>query len=161
MIGANLFFGLARISLGLVFLWAFLDKLFGLGLATKSANAWLNGGSPTSGFLNNATKGPLADFYHNLAGNPVVDWLFMLGLLGLGIALTLGIFRKVAGYTGALLMLLMWSAVLPPANHPFLDDHIIYALLLLGLANSDAGDAVGLGKQWSNTSLVQNHPFLK
>ena len=29
------------------FLWAFLDKAFGLGYATPSGNAWINGGSPT------------------------------------------------------------------------------------------------------------------
>lgn len=157
----NMFFGLARIGLGLIFLWAFLDKLFGFGLATKAAQSWLNGGSPTAGFLNNAAKGPFVDFYHSLAGSPVVDWLFMIGLLGLGIALIFGIFVKIAGYAGTVLMLLMWAALLPPSNHPFLDEHIIYALLLLGFATSNAGDAVGFGQAWSNTRLVQKYPFLK
>ena len=48
-----------RISLGWIFLWAFVDKLFGLGFATPSARSWLNGGSPTKGFLANAATGPL------------------------------------------------------------------------------------------------------
>lgn len=48
-----------RIALGWVFLWAFLDKTFGLGFATPSAKSWLNGGSPTNGFLGSA-KGPSA-----------------------------------------------------------------------------------------------------
>ncbi|MFC4062642.1 hypothetical protein ACFOWE_30465, partial [Planomonospora corallina] len=30
-------FGVARIALGWVFLWAFLDKMFGLGFATPAA----------------------------------------------------------------------------------------------------------------------------
>lgn len=157
----NTYFGLARIGLGLIFLWAFLDKLLGLGLATKAAQAWVAGGSPTAGFLTNASKGPFGDFYHSLAGNPVVDWLFMLGLLGLGVALVLGIGVKIAGYAGSLLMLLLWAAVLPPANHPFLDEHIIYALLLLGLAKSNAGDGLGLGRIWSSTALVQKYRFLR
>ncbi|RGA01239.1 hypothetical protein DI270_030565 [Microbispora triticiradicis] len=42
----------ARIAIGWVFLWAFLDKLFGWGFATPAAKAWINGGSPTTGFLN-------------------------------------------------------------------------------------------------------------
>ena len=42
---------LTRILLGFVFLWAFLDKTFGLGYATEPAKAWINGGSPTTGFL--------------------------------------------------------------------------------------------------------------
>jgi len=38
-----------RILLGIIFLWAFVDKLFGLGFATSSAKSWLGGASPTSG----------------------------------------------------------------------------------------------------------------
>ena len=52
----------ARVSLGWIFLWAFLDKLFGLGHETKSAQAWIHGGSPTYGFLAKGAKGPIADF---------------------------------------------------------------------------------------------------
>lgn len=47
-----------RITTGFVFLRAFFDKLFGLGYATKSANAWINGGSPTEGFLSRVAVGP-------------------------------------------------------------------------------------------------------
>ena len=38
---------LLRLALGVEFLWAFFDKLFGLGYSTPSARAWLEGGSPT------------------------------------------------------------------------------------------------------------------
>ncbi|MEV4461832.1 hypothetical protein AB0J39_38970, partial [Microbispora sp. NPDC049633] len=41
----------ARIAIGWVFLWAFLDKTFGFGFATPAAKAWTNGASPTTGFL--------------------------------------------------------------------------------------------------------------
>ncbi|HST84100.1 MAG TPA: hypothetical protein VLL08_20360, partial [Kineosporiaceae bacterium] len=54
-----------RIGLGWIFLWAFLDKLFGLGHETESKAAWINGGSPTNGFLSHATTGPFADLYQN------------------------------------------------------------------------------------------------
>jgi thiosulfate dehydrogenase [quinone] large subunit len=64
--------------MGLIFLWAFFDKLLGLGFATKAENAWINGGSPTSGFLLHGTKGPFAEFFQSLAGIPTVDWLFMV-----------------------------------------------------------------------------------
>src|SRR5918911_3696589 len=96
--------------------------------------AWIHGGSPTQGFLGFATKGPLAGFYQNLAGNPVIDWLFMLGLLGIGLALILGVGMRIAAGSGALLLIMMWSAVLPPANNLFMDDHIVYALVLVFLA---------------------------
>ena len=39
---------LSRILLGFVFLWAFLDKTFGLGFATAAEKAWVAGGSPSS-----------------------------------------------------------------------------------------------------------------
>lgn len=140
---------LVRIGLGWIFLWAFLDKLFGLGLSTPAAKSWLAGGSPTLGYLKGATAGPLSGLYQSLAGAAWLDWLFMLGLLGLGIALILGIAMRLAGYAGALLMLLMWSSHLPPAQNPIVDDHIIYALTLLALAASRAGDTLGLGRWWA------------
>src|SRR6187455_2867704 len=59
-----------RLALGWVFLWAFLDKLFGLGFATPADRAWFNGGSPTNGFLGSA-KGPFSGFYHSIAGTGV------------------------------------------------------------------------------------------
>jgi thiosulfate dehydrogenase [quinone] large subunit len=138
-----------RVALGWTFLWAFLDKLFGLGFATPPDQAWLAGGSPTSGYLTHATAGPLAGFYQGIAGSPVINWLFMLGLLGLGVSLTLGIGTRIAGYAGALFMLLLWSSHLPPASNPILDQHIIYALTLLGLSASEAGQTLGLGKWWA------------
>lgn len=78
-----------RLAIGFEFLWAFFDKTFGLGYATPTARAWINGGSPTKGFLSGAI-GPLQGVFNSIAGAPVVDWLFMLGLLGVGLALILG-----------------------------------------------------------------------
>ncbi len=145
----------------MIFLWAFFDKVFGLGFATKPEQAWLHGGSPAGGFLGHAVHGPFINFYHTLAGNPVVDWLFMLGLLGLGISLILGIALTLTACTGSLMMILMWSALLPPANHPFLDEHIIYALLLFAFAWDNAGDHLGFGRWWAQTELVKKNPLLR
>src|ERR1700676_515785 len=50
---------LTRLCLGWTFLWPFLDKLFGLGHETTTAHAWVNGGSPSMGFLSGAA-GPFA-----------------------------------------------------------------------------------------------------
>jgi thiosulfate dehydrogenase [quinone] large subunit len=152
---------LARISLGFVFLWAFLDKTFGLGHETTDKAAWINGGSPTKGFLAHGTNGPLADFYQSFAGATWADWLFMLGLAGIGTALILGIGLRIAATAGTLLLVMMWSAVLPPANNPIIDDHLIYALLIIGLALASAGDTLGLGTLWKNTKIVQSYPILK
>jgi thiosulfate dehydrogenase [quinone] large subunit len=150
-----------RLSLGWVFLWAFLDKTFGLGHETASENAWIDGGSPTEGFLANAPTGPFEDFYKDMAGQAWADWLFMIGLAGIGVALVLGVAMRIAAVSGALLMVLMWSAVLPPENNPFMDDHIIYALVLGVLALASANKTLGLGKVWERIPLVERYGFLK
>ena len=157
----HLFGGLARISLGGVFLWAFLDKTFGLGYATASKDAWINGGSPTFGFLSFGAAGPFKGTYNSIAGDAWADWLFMLGLLAIGVTLVLGVLVNLAAGAGALLLLLMWSAVLPPANNPLIDDHIVYALTLGLLASIGAGRWLGLGKWWESTGLVQRAPVLR
>lgn len=123
-----------RLAMGLIFLWAFIDKLLGLGFATTAGNAWLKGGSPTSGFLMNATRGPFVALFKGLAGMPIVDWLFMLGLLFVGLTVTFNKYLKWGALAGAVMLLLMYLAVFPPANHPFLDDHIIYILVLTLMA---------------------------
>src|SRR3954447_4593152 len=74
----------ARITLGWVFLWAFLDKTFGWGFATPANRAWIEGGSPTTGFLKGTGEHTFGGFFSGLAGQGWVDWLFMLGLLGIG-----------------------------------------------------------------------------
>ena len=150
-----------RLALGWVFLWAFLDKTFGLGHETPSDGAWINGGSPTEGFLANAPTGPFADFYKDIAGATWADWLFMVGLAGIGIALVLGVAMRIAAVSGALLLVMMWPAVLPPDNNPFMDDHIVYALVLGVLALAGANKTLGLGRVWERIPLVARFGFLK
>lgn len=153
--------GVTRLAMGWTFLWPFLDKMFGLGHETASADAWLNGGSPTSGFLGNATKGPFSGMYQNFAGHAFADWLFMLGLLGIGAALILGVATRAAVVAGSLLLVLMWTAVLPPENNVFLDDHLIYALILAVLALTGAGRTLGFGKVWEKLPAVKDHAILR
>lgn len=164
--------GVLRLALGWVFLWAFLDKAFALGFATGrnpetgavsrfGDAAWIHGGSPTKGFLSFGTQGPLADFYQSFAGAVWADWLFMIGLLGIGAALMLGIGMRIATISGALLLVLMWSAALWPANNPFMDDHLIYAATLVVLLLANAGRYLGFGRAWEATNLVRRYPTLR
>lgn len=118
-----------RLVMGFIFLWAFADKLAGLGFATLKKNAWLNGGSPTSGFLLHATKGPFATFFQGLAGVPLVDWLFMAGLLGIGLTFVFNRLVVWGAIAGVIMMTLMYLAVWPPVNNPLIDEHIVYALV--------------------------------
>lgn len=160
-----------RLSLGFLFFWAFLDKTFGLGYATPSARAWIHGGSPTKGFLSGANAGPLQGFFRAIAGVPGMDWLFMIGLLGIGLALLLGVALRPAAITGSLLVLLMWFATWPPATlaggqptsstNPFIDEHILEAFALIVVARFAGTTAGYLGRQWANLNLVKRFPWLQ
>jgi len=72
----------------------------------------------------------------------------------------LGIGMRVAAGAGALLTLLMWTAVLPPAGNPFMDDHLVHAAVLIVLALLGAGNTLGLGRWWTATPLVRGTTWL-
>lgn len=150
-----------RITTGLVFLWAFLDKTFGLGYSTTSAKSWINGGSPTRGFLSSVDVGPVQSLMHAMAGTWYADWLFMLGMLGVGVALVLGIALRPAAVAGVVLMAGMWLAEYPLArftadgapagsSNPIVDYHVVYAMVLVVLALAAAGTTWGLGRAWAH-----------
>jgi len=168
---ATKFLAVFRMVLGFEFLWAFADKTFGLGYATPAARAWINGGSPTKGFLSNVAAGPFQDTFHAWAGAAWADWLFMAGLLGIGLALILGIGLRAAAVSGTLMMVLMWAAEWPLAKltsagepsmstNPIVDYHLIYALALIALAVTYAGHTWGLGRWWARLPFVQRHRWL-
>lgn len=168
-----------RLGFGFTFLWAFLDKTFALGFHTGAITneegartgidfmakdaAWLNGGSPTEGFLMYGVPAhnPFKDFFNSMAGDAWADWLFMIGLLGIGLALTLGIGMRIAAATGALLYMLMYAASIPLENNPIVDDHLLGAISLVVLALVLAGDTWGAGKAWARTHLVREYPVLR
>jgi thiosulfate dehydrogenase (quinone) large subunit len=160
-----------RIATGLVFLWAFLDKAFGLGYATPSERSWINGGSPTNGFLSNVEVGPFQSFFHSIAGTWWADWLFMLGLLAIGVALVLGIGMRIAAGATVIMMAMMWLAEFPPdrtnadgtpsgSSNPIIDYHVIYAITAVVLALTYAGHTWGLGRWWASLPFVQRYRWL-
>ena len=159
-----------RIATGFTFLWAFLDKTFGLGWATTSAKAWINGGSPTKGFLSNVKVGPFASLFNDIAGDTWANWLFMIGLAGIGVAMVAGVAVRAAAVSGSVLLGLMWIAEWPLARHltggaptgstnPLVDSHVISALALVVVAMTYAGTTWGLGKLWARIPFVSRHPW--
>lgn len=161
-----------RIGMGFVFLWAFFDKTFGWGYATGSERAWVNGGSPTEGFLSGVHVGPLESTFQDMAGAAWADWLFMLGLLGIGVALLAGVALRLAAVAGTVMMVLMWAAEWPLAKHlsdgspsmstnPVVDYHIVYAAVLIVLAIAAAGNTWGLGRMWAKIPFVARNGWLR
>lgn len=169
-----------RIAFGVTFLWAFFDKLLGLGFATGAVidpesgartgidfmakdQAWLNGGSPTEGFLSFGVPAhnPFHDTFASMAGATWADWLFMAGLLGIGLTMTFGFAVRLGALSGAVLYLLMWVASWPLENNPVVDDHLLGAISMVVLGLALAGDTWGLGKVWARMPLVHRFPILR
>jgi thiosulfate dehydrogenase (quinone) large subunit len=160
-----------RISIGFVFLWAFLDKTFGLGYSTPSPKAWINGGSPTNGFLSSVDVGPFQGAFHSMAGTWWANCLFMIGMLGIGVALIAGIGMRIAAGAATVILALMWLAEYPPAQHtgagkpsgstnPITDYHFVYAVGTIALALTHAGHTWGLGRWWATLPFVRRHRWL-
>jgi thiosulfate dehydrogenase [quinone] large subunit len=163
-----------RIGFGLTFLWAFFDKLLALGYHTGvndqtgavdrfGPDAWINGGSPTFGFLSFGVPedNPMRDFFNGMAGDAWADWLFMIGLAGIGLALTFGVGIRLSAITGGVLYILMWLASMPLENNPAIDDHLLGAVALAVFALTLAGDTWGFGKMWAKTQIVRRFPVLR
>ncbi|MGZ5403491.1 MAG: hypothetical protein ACXWDL_02455 [Nocardioides sp.] len=162
-----------RIAYGFTFLWAFFDKLLALGFATgkdEAGNvdrfgdaAWINGGSPTEGFLSFGVPedNPFKDVFTSMAGQAWVDWLFMIGLLGIGVSLLSGTAMRIGTAAGAVMYALMYLAVLPLENNPVVDDHLIGVIVMVVLVLANAGRTWGLGRWWESHDLVQRVPVLR
>jgi thiosulfate dehydrogenase (quinone) large subunit len=172
-VGAGVTLGVLRMFMGFTFLWAFLDKAFALGFSTGrnvdtgainffGPDAWIKGGSPTDGVLLFALKGPFKGLYDGLAGQTWVEWVYMLSMLLIGTALILGVATRLAAIGGIIWLTIFYTATaIWPEHNPFLDEHVVYAVLLFALVLLGAGSYLGLGDRWNRTKLVRRLPFLK
>ncbi len=170
---AGKIWGLLRIAMGWTFLWAFLDKAFGLGFATGrnpdtgaidffGRAAWIHGGSPTDGALTFALRGPFKSLYSGLIGQTWIEWVYMASMLLIGTALIFGIGTRLAALSGIAWLGIFYTATaIWPDNNPFLDEHLVYIIVLAGIAYVGAGRYLGLQRRWERLSLVKRFPILK
>jgi thiosulfate dehydrogenase [quinone] large subunit len=127
--------------------------------------AWINGGRITEGYLG-SSSGPFADFFKDLGTQAWTDWPFMLGLAGIGLALMFGIGTKIAMFTGPLMLAMMyvshsWPGQGGNTTNPFVDDHILQILAIIGIVLVELGhQSIGLGKWWRSVGLVQKNRWL-
>jgi thiosulfate dehydrogenase [quinone] large subunit len=169
---------LLRIGLGLLYLWAFLAQGFGIGYTNSEAattdpdaveygwyfsydadDGWISSGfshSPTAGYIDRA-HGPTAPIIQALpTGVTDFGWMFAIG--GLGVALTLGVFSRIAGWGGLILNLLIWFAGFPPSSNPLLDgEHMAFALSIFLLMWLQASNYWGLGRWWRGRTPALLH----
>ena len=166
-----------RILLGWSFLWAFLDKMFGLGFSTcrgfgpegTAASsidylcdaAMIKGGSPTYGLLEYGTKGSHTGgrFTWMASSGPTssgwADVLFMLALLFGGVALMLGIGTRIAAIGSAILIAFMFLALdVWPEQNPINSSHLTEFFVYLGIAT------VGPGSFSLQRWMVKTFPFM-
>jgi thiosulfate dehydrogenase (quinone) large subunit len=153
-------FGVAllRVTVGVIFVWAGLDKVTNGGVA----GSW-----SASGFLKFATNGslgwpfvigtpdptkvynPTHDFWVSLAGNAtamtVVNNLVVSGEICIGVALLLGFVTRFASVMGALMMAFFFLAGWSFSNG-IVEEHATYAVVLLALAGMGAGNYFGLDR---------------
>ncbi|TDQ51441.1 hypothetical protein [Actinorugispora endophytica] len=157
---AGRIWALTRVSLGLGYLWTFLDLTFGLGMGTPAERAWLTGNSPIRWSLINL-DGPVAELVHPTSGQPAVDLALMVFLFATGVALLLGVALWPAAALNAVVMGLTAAVRWPEPSDTFIDAHLIFLLLGVGLAAARAGDVWGLGPVWRRSPLVRRLPWLR
>ena len=127
---------------------------------------------PAQGFLAHVEVGPMQSILRDWAGAGWVDWLFMLSLLGLGVALTLGIGLRLSAIAGTALLAFLWIAEWPLARfdstgtatsstNPLIDYHIVFIGVVITLAAFAAGNTWGLGRRWTSLDVVRHNPWLR
>jgi thiosulfate dehydrogenase [quinone] large subunit len=144
---------LFRIAVGIIFLWAGLEKLLGpepfdaagfLKFGTLGSLGWpFVSGTPVEGTVYNPTH----DFWVALAGYPglmsLINVLVVAGEIGIGIALIIGLFTRFAGAMGTLMMLLFFLATWNFA-YGIVNQQLSYALICATLTGIGAGKYYGL-----------------
>ena len=147
----SLFF--LRVSLGWMFLYAGITKILN---PEWSAAGYLKGAKTFAGFYQWLTQPEIL---------PIVNFINEWGLTLLGASLILGIFVRLSGVLGAALMAMYYFPILqfpyPNAHSYIVDEHIIYAAVLLFLAVIKAGRVWGLERWCSNLPVCQKVSWLR
>jgi hypothetical protein len=65
-------------------------------------------------------------------------------MLALGLSLIFGLLVRFSSIVGIFVLALMYLAAIPPATNPFVDYHIIFILVLIGIFAANAGKYFGL-----------------
>ena len=147
------FIGLARIVIGVIFLWAGLEKVLGSGPEGFSAAGFLahgTGGSLGWPFVAAGTEGPFnptVDLWVGLSNNEsamsIINILVPYGQIGIGVSLILGLLTRFGAAMGTLMMIFFFFAAWD-FEFGIVNQHLTYAVVTFGLAVIGAGNFYGL-----------------
>jgi thiosulfate dehydrogenase [quinone] large subunit len=136
---------LLRLAMGWIFVWSGFDKLL---------TDWTS-----AGFLVNGTSGPLQGWFMDLGTNSgavnVINGLVISGQILIGLTLILGVFTRFSLFWAGVMVFMFYIAQFPPANNPFLDEHIVYIVVFFLLGALGAGRILGLD------ALIEKLPFVR
>ena len=148
----KLFLFLTRVALGVMYFYAGITKV-------------LDPSWSAAGYIGSAKN--FTWFYQWLLQPeilPLTNFINEWGLTLLGVSLVLGIGVRLSSVLGAILMLLYYfpAVEFPFVGHGFIvDEHIVYALILLFFAAIRAGRIWGLEERCSNLPICSRFPKLR
>lgn len=144
---------LLRIAVGIIFLWAGLEKLLApepfsaagfLQFATNGTLGWpFVSGEVAEGTVFNPTHGLWVALGTNEGLLPIINFLVVAGEIGIGIALIIGLFTRFAAAMGTLMMLFFFFAAWDFA-YGIVNQHLTYALICATIYGLGAGRYYGL-----------------
>ena len=143
-----------RLAMGWVFLYAASHQVFVPGW---SVAGFLNSTKTFHGVYSQFTGPAIA---------PMLSFLVGYGHLLIGLSLLVGLMVRVSAVFGILLMLLYWTAhmdfpYISDTNNFLVDEHIVYAGVLVFLIVKHAGHVWGLDGWVERLDFFRQHPNLK
>ncbi|BAI76251.1 hypothetical protein AZL_d04250 (plasmid) [Azospirillum sp. B510] len=151
--GERILLAALRIFVGWVFLWASIHHYGSTGYVAGFLSS-----TKTFNFI----YGPLSQS----ALIPVIAFLVEYGHMLIGLSLISGLFVRVSAPFAIFIMLTYWTAHLDfpfvqNHNNFLVDEHLIYALLLVLLVMRRAGHYFGLDAVVSRLGIVESNPTLR
>ena len=151
-------FGVAvlRVGVGIIFLWAGLEKVIGaggewsaagfLGFGTGGTLGWpFVTGEGVEGVIYNPTSGVWVALVDNTTAMTAINFLVPYGQIGIGISLILGLLTRFGAAMGVLMMLLFFVAAWD-FQFGIVNQHLTYALVTFFIGYIGAGNFFGLDR---------------
>ncbi len=144
-----------RIGVGIIFLWAGLEKVFApepwsaagfLQFATGGSLGWpFVAGEIAEGTIFNPTQGIWTGLATNEGAMAIVNFLVPYGQIGIGVGLVLGLLTRFSAAMGTVMMLFFFLAAWD-FEFGVVNQHLTYALVTGFLGLIGAGNYLGLDR---------------